>query len=63
MLNVGDKVEAVVPFAPNEHFIVKKMVDVKTGREIKAARGGRGQKVIINLKEKLPKYTVLRKKC
>jgi putative protease len=61
-LRVGDEVEIVMPFYDIMKMKVEKMVDAKTGEELKEAHGGQERTVIIESKFKVSQYSVLRRR-
>lgn len=62
-LKVGDQIEIVRPRLPILKMKLEKMLDSKTGQEILEAHGGGGgSTVIIESKEEIPEFSVLRRK-
>lgn len=61
-LKIGDEVEIVMPFYDIIKMKVEKMVDAKTGEELKEAHGGQGKVVVIESDVKIPEFSVLRRK-
>ncbi|MDP3043187.1 MAG: U32 family peptidase C-terminal domain-containing protein [bacterium] len=61
-LRVGDEVEIVMPFYDIMKMKVEKMVDAKTGEELKEAHGGQGKVVVIESDVKISEFSVLRRR-
>ena len=62
-LKVGDKLEIVRPGLPVLKVTLKKMLNAKNGEEMSEAHGGgSNHEVIIEDKEEIPEYSVLRRK-
>ncbi len=62
-IKIGDQIEIVRPHLPILKIKLKKILDAKTGKEITEAHGGGGGSVvIIENKEKIPEFSVLRRK-
>ncbi len=62
-LKVGDSLEIVRPGMPTLKMTLKKMINAKNGEEMKEAHGGgSNHEVIIESKEEIPEYSVLRRK-
>lgn len=62
VLRVGERVEVVMPRGENWKFTLKRMIDVKTNKEVKIAHGGTEQKISLVLNKDLPEYSILRKR-
>ncbi len=61
-LKIGDEIEIVMPFYDIIKMKAEKMVDAKTGEELKEAHGGQGKTVIIESNVEISEYSVLRRK-
>lgn len=61
-LKVGDKIEIIVPDYDIIKMSLTKIIDVKTGKEVKEAHGGQKKEVIIETNKEVPEFSVLRRK-
>ncbi|MCX6800072.1 MAG: U32 family peptidase C-terminal domain-containing protein, partial [Candidatus Falkowbacteria bacterium] len=61
-LKVGDEIEIVRPFYDIIKMKLEKMYDAGNREVIVEAHGGQKKKVFIALKDKAPKYSVIRRK-
>jgi len=61
-IKVGDEIEIVKPSYDIIKMKIEKLVDEKTGEEIKEAHGGGGEKsVLLAISETVPEYSVVRR--
>jgi len=61
-MKVGDKIEIVRPNYDIIKMKVKKMINIKTGKEIKEAHGGgSGDVVALEVDEEVLEYSVVRR--
>lgn len=62
-MKVGDKIEIVQPNYDIIKMKVKKMINAKTGQEIKEAHGGGSEKVVVlEMDQEVPEYSVVRRR-
>ncbi len=60
-LLVGQTIEIVRPYYDIIKLKLEKMVDNSSGEQITEAHGGRGQVVVIEVKQKIPIFSILRR--
>lgn len=61
-LKIGDKIEVIKPYYDIIKVKVNKMIDYYKQKEVSEAHGGGKQIVIIDIEEKVPEYSILRRK-
>ncbi len=61
-IKVGDKIEIVMPKYDIIKMRIERMIDPKSGEEIDEAHGGQERAVILKVDQKVPEFSVLRRK-
>jgi putative protease len=58
----GEEVEIVRPHYDIIKLKIKKMYDLKTGEQLSEAHGGQGKTIVIESKEDVPEFSIIRRK-
>jgi putative protease len=61
-IKVGEEIEIVRPNYDIIKLKIRKMFDLKTGEQLSEAHGGQGKTVVIESKEDIPEFSILRRK-